>query len=141
VVGPLGVVGALASIVAVPLAVIFWLWPVTPKRDLTYAIQPVRTSIVQVNQASDIAVTYKGKPINGDLSAAQIMIANAGKEPIEQSDIISPIAFAISNASIVEFSVSVPPKTGTDLTVTATLGSNRVALAWKILERGDNPVM
>ena len=138
-VGPLGVLGAIASIVAIPLAVVLWLWPTVPKRQLTYAIQPVRTSLLQVNSKSDIAVTYKGKPIDGDLTAAQIMIANAGDLAIDETDMLSPLVLVISNASYVETSLSVPAREGT-LFHTKAIDTNAVKLAWKTLERNDNPV-
>lgn len=139
VVGPLGVLGAIASIVAIPLAIALWIWPTVPKRELTYAIQPVRTSIVQVNRQSDIAVTYRGTPIIGDLTAAQVMIANAGDLPIEESDILSPLVLVISNATYVETSMSVQAKQGTVfLPIPIKEG---VHLNWKTLERGDSPVI
>jgi hypothetical protein len=130
----IGLAGAIASIY-------FGFWPKYPHRELTYAIQPVRTAIVQVNQKSDIVVTYKGKPVVGDLEAAQIMIANAGQEPIERNDILSPLALVVSNATIVERSLSVPAKIGTEFTLSTNLGTPRLSLDWKVLERGDNPVI
>jgi hypothetical protein len=47
--------GAIASIY-------FGFWPKYPQRELTYAIQPVRTAIVQVSQPTGIAVTYNLDP-------------------------------------------------------------------------------
>jgi hypothetical protein len=141
IVGPLGVLGALASIIAVPLAFIFWCWPVTPKRELTYAIQPVRAAIVQVNRQSDIVVTYKGQRITGDLCAAQVMIANAGAEPIEYADILGPVALVVSNAAVIECNTNIPAKDGTDFLVETNIASGRINLSWKILEQGDNPVV
>ena len=140
-VGPIGVVGALASIIAIPLAIVFRIRPTVPKPELTYAIQPVRTAIVQVNRTSDIGVTYKRKPIHGDLTAAQIMIANAGKEPIEAKDVLVPITLVVSNAEILEYSFSTPPLAGTAFSLGANLPTNRLSMSWKVLEHGDNPVI
>jgi hypothetical protein len=126
--------GAVASIY-------FGFWPKSPHRELTYAIQPVRTAIVQVNQASDIGVTYKGKPIRGDLSAAQIMIGNAGQEGIEASDIVTPITLVISNAEILECSFGTPALQGTQFILATNLPTNHLNMQWKLLEKGDNPVI
>jgi hypothetical protein len=130
-------VGALASIAALALGI----WPIVPKRVLIYSVQPVRTAIVQVNQASDITLFYKGKRINGDLTAAQIMIGNSGKEPIEDKDILVPITLVVSNAEILERSFSAAPLAGTDFILSTNLASGRLEMNWRILERGDTPII
>lgn len=135
--GVLGALGSIASIIALP----YTIWPQVPKRELTYCIQPIRTTLVEVNQKSDIAVTYKGTPISGDLTAAQIMIGNAGSEPIRREDIVTPIVLSVSNASIIETSLSTPPLRGTEFRVDTSLASGHLGMDWKILEKGDNPVI
>ncbi len=139
----IGFLGAIASIIAVPLAIWFGVWPTLPKRELTYAIQPVRTAIARVSQPSDITIIYKGTAITGDLIAAQVRISNAGKEPIEGNDILSPVSLVVSNAKIVECSISVPAKQGTEFVIHSNVAVplDRTNLSWKILERGDNPVI
>jgi hypothetical protein len=129
-----GILGALASIY-------FGFWPKYPHRELTYAVQPVRTAIVQVNHASDIAVTYKGKPIQGDLSAAQIMIVNAGQEPIEANDIKVPITLSISNAVILERYYNTNELAGTGFIVGTNFPSNSISVDWQLIERRDKPII
>ena len=85
-----GILGSVASVVGLVLAVYFYFLS-TRARDLTYHIHPVRTPIVQSTLASDIAVTFKGSPIKGDLTAAQVAVWNRGKEPIRAEDILKPI--------------------------------------------------
>jgi hypothetical protein len=140
-VGPIGILGALASIIGIPLAIGFWLWPTLPKRELTYAIQPIRTAFVQVSHPSDITVLYKGKPIKGDLSAAQIMIANAGQEAIETQDVKVQLSLVISNAEILDRTLLTPARKGTSFTLATNLPNTRLDLNWNILEKGDNPVI
>ena len=137
VVGLLGIIGSIASIIGLGYAI----WPTLPKRELTYSVQPIRTAIVEVNQASDIAVTYKGRPITGDLIAAQVAIFNSGQEPIRHEDILSPMMLVVSNGSIIERSFSTPPLAGTEFQLDTNLASGRLALDWKILEKGDKPVI
>ena len=129
-----GILGALASIY-------FGFWPKYPHRELTYAVQPVRTAIVQVNHASDIAVTYKGKPIQGDLSAAQIMIVNAGQEPIEANDIKVPITLSISNAVILERYYNTNELAGTGFIVGTNFPSNSISVDWQLIEQRDKPII
>jgi hypothetical protein len=129
-----GILGGLASIY-------FGFWPKSPHRELTYAIQPIRTAFVQVNHPSEITVLYKGKPIKGDLSAAQIMVGNSGQEGIEAGDIAVPIALVISNAEILECSFGRPALQGTEFTLSTNLPANRLNMQWKLLEKGDNPVI
>src|SRR5258705_12586636 len=77
--------GALASIIALMLG--FFPWMVAPHRNLVYSINRVRTPIVQSSAPSDVSISYKGKPINGNVTAVQIGIWNAGREPIRSEDI------------------------------------------------------
>jgi hypothetical protein len=139
---PLAVlIGIIASVLGVIVSVYFGVWPVFPKRELTYSIQPIRTAIVEVNSQSGIGVTYKGQPVNKDISAAQITVYNAGAEPIRREDIISPIELVVSNGIIVERSFSAPPLPGTEFQLATNLVSGRLALDWKILEKGDKAVI
>jgi hypothetical protein len=96
---------------------------------------------VQVNHASEIAVTYKGKPIKGDLSAAQIMIVNAGQEPIEANDIKVPITLCISNAEILERYYNTNELAGTGFVVGTNFPSNSISVDWQLIEQRDKPII
>jgi hypothetical protein len=77
------------------------------------------------------------------------MIINAGKEAIEANDIITPITLIVSNAVLLEWSFSTPALAGTEFTMpimamvttTRDLSYSSLPLSWKILERGDNPII
>lgn len=131
--------GGIASIVAIPLALL--LWKALPRhRELTYAIQPIRTTLAQSIENIHILVSFQGKDITNDLNVAQVMLFNAGREPIESSDIVQDISLVVSNASILAVSYSVPPKAGTDIMLHTNAFTDRIVMHWKILEKGDKPV-
>src|SRR6266702_8515767 len=94
-------IASLATIGGIPLSI--YLYNAVPRRELTYCIYPVRTSIVQSTNISDVTVSYKGHQINGNVSAAQVAIWNAGREPIRPDDILSPIILSIPDSEILDF--------------------------------------
>ena len=132
----IGFIGAIASIIALP----FTIWPILPNRELTYAIQPVRTTLAQSIEHIRITASFQGKEITNDINVAQVMMFNAGRVPIESSDLIKDISLVVSNASILAVSLSVPPKAGTDIILRTNTPSDRITMHWRILEKGDNPV-
>jgi hypothetical protein len=78
--GLIGCFGSLASIIGLPFAVFPWL--ASPQRDLRYIVNPVRTPIVQTAKPSEVSVLYKGRPVSGNVTAVQVAIWNAGREPV-----------------------------------------------------------
>jgi hypothetical protein len=77
----------------------------------------------------------------GDLTAAQVMIWNRGREPIRHEDILRPIILAVSNAPIIERSFSREPLAGSDFQLDTNLSAGQLSMDWKILERGDTPII
>jgi len=137
--GMLGALGSVASIVALPLAI----WPITPKRELTFYVNPVRTPIVQALKSSDLSVSYKGIVVTGDVTVAQIAIWNAGKEPIRSEDILkSAMLLTSSNCPILETVVLTPARDVTDFKIDFAKGmTGHVGLSWRILEEDDGAVL
>lgn len=139
-------VGSLASIVG--LLLIFFPWWTSPKRSLSYCVYPIRTPIVQTTNTSDVSVSYKGQPVSGNVTAAQIAIWNAGREPIRAADILSPLVLKVANG-LQLFEVSFVKKsrdviepllqqhTAIDMLSGKTLGPSSVELKFKILEHND----
>ena len=73
-----GILGSVASIVGLFLAVFFYLESrETP--ELTYCLHPVRTSVVRAGEASELSISHRDKEITGNVSAAQLAIWNTGK--------------------------------------------------------------
>ncbi|MGA2865679.1 MAG: hypothetical protein ABSF95_14495 [Verrucomicrobiota bacterium] len=134
----LNLLGSIASLVCLYIA----LYPRNPQSRLTYSVQPVRTTIVKKSRASDLSVTYQGMSITDDITAAQVAIENTGWQPIRTDDIITKPEIVVSNSRILGVGISVPALEGTDFhLLTNQMASGRVQLDWRILEKGDKPVV
>src|SRR4051812_48789711 len=88
-----GVVAGMASIFAFGATPFPWLF--SAKRELVYSVNAVRTPIVQTAKESPVTVSYRGTPVEGNVTAVQIAIWNAGREPIRHEDILSPIILSV----------------------------------------------
>jgi len=134
---------AIATLTAWPFAVFPWL--ASAKRDLSYCINPVRTPIIRAEKRSEISITYKGLTVIGDVTAAQIAIWNAGREPIKSEDVLSPVVLKIPK-DILVFEIRVVE---TNRAINAfrieSLYTNAqsicMKLNWRILERGDGALI
>ena len=51
--------------------------------------------MVRTGEVSRLSVTYNGKPVTSDITAAQIAIWNAGTKPIRADDVLEPIILKI----------------------------------------------
>lgn len=138
-IGLLGALGSIASIVALPYAI----WPTVPKSVLTYYFNPIRTPIIQTVVKTDISVTYRGTKVEGDLTAAQVAVWNAGDKPIRNEDILKPITLLTSNGCpILEVVILKPPRdvTGFELNQSQIM-TGRLGMNWKILEENDGALI
>ena len=57
--------------------------------------------MVRAGEASDLSISHNGKKISGNVSAAQMAIWNAGKRPIRENDILSPIVISTGGGAAV----------------------------------------
>jgi hypothetical protein len=80
------ITGFVVGIVGIVLAVYFY-YVSEREPKLTLVIHPVRASIVQTGRLSELSVSLHGRPVTGDLTAAQFVIWNAGKAAIRHEDI------------------------------------------------------
>jgi hypothetical protein len=139
--GFLGCLGSIASIVALPYTVFPWLGG--PKRDLSYCIAPIRVPIVQSVKTSDVTVSYRGQPVSGNVTAVQIAIWNAGREPIRGDDLLTPVVLHTPE-DVVMMEVA-PLKITRDVIgfklATTKAPSSAATLSWKILEHNDGVVL
>jgi hypothetical protein len=134
-------VGAIASIIALLFAVCPWI--TSPKRNLVYCVNPIRTPIVQSVQTSDVSLSYKGRPVSGNVTVAQVAIWNAGREPIRSEDILGPIILRTpDDAAMLEIK---PLKITREVIgfalATTNTPSSEAQLGWKILERNDGVLL
>lgn len=133
--------GSTASIIALLFAVCPWI--TSPKRDLVYCVNPIRTPIVQSVETSDVSLSYKGRLVSGNVTVAQVAIWNAGREPIRSEDILSPIILRTpDNAAMLEVKPLKITREVIGFSLAATNNPSSAAqLGWKILERNDGVLL
>jgi hypothetical protein len=133
----IAVLGGLASIFALPYAAFPWRFG--PKRDLSYCIAPIRTPIVQTSKPSDVAISYKGLPVTGNVTAAQVAIWNDGREPIRREDLLTPIVLRLpDNVNILELTALKVSRAIAGFSMAQSNAPATIAaLDWRILEHND----
>ena len=108
------------------------------KRDLTFAVNPVRTALVQSGQTTQLKVSYLGKEIPGDITACQIALWNSGKQAIKKSEILEPITLSLTNVQIMEAILRRASRNVTGIILDGSqIQSGRIAISWNILEKDD----
>lgn len=111
--------------------------------QLTYYISPAKAVVVQTGQASKLAVSFDGKPVGTDITAAQIAIWNQGKLPIKKDDVLRPIVIDTeNNAPILEATIRKSSRDVTHLALNIDeLQKGRVSISWNILEQNDGGII
>jgi len=132
------ITGFAVGIVGIILAVYFFYAGIA-EPNLILLIHPVRTPITLAGKLSEISVSLRGNPINGDLTAAQFILWNSGKAPVRHEDILKSIVLHTpSNCPIYEATVrSVSRDVTRFQIITNDIASGRLSFDWKILEHND----
>jgi len=133
-------IAGLFSVIALPLS--FWFYYASiQKPELSYAINPVRTTIVRPGQFSSMQVSINGNIISNDLSSVQIAIWNAGRKAIHESEILAPIVIRpVPSTAIYEARSSKQARSETVMNIHQEL-TNAIPIKWKILEQNDGCVL
>lgn len=136
-----GVAGVLVGVAGVILAAFFYLSSQT-ERELVYAVNPVRATVVTAGQASELAVFHEGEPLgNVDVTAAQVAIWNAGKQSIREENILEDVVICTDPpVPILEVSIRQCSREVTGFTLVEapeSLASGKVPVSWHILEEND----
>jgi len=128
--------GIAASLVA---AVVFYVLVESKSRDLSLYINPTKTTIVRSEQTSDLHVLYKGQSVSSDVTALQMAVWNAGKEPIRSEHILAPIVLSTSpRTPILEARIRHVSRSVVGIQLdTGRLADGILPLSWKILEHND----
>jgi hypothetical protein len=138
--GFIGCLGSLASIIGLLFSVFPWL--AAPRKDLSFCVNPVRTPIVQIARPTDVSVSYKGNPVKGNVTAAQIAIWNAGREPIKGDDVLTPIILHTGTNQIMEASILKATREVSGFQLDSNnIGSNSIGMKWRILEKNDGALL
>jgi len=137
-----GMTGWLATVVSVPLAIsLFIAGQEAP--DLTYFVQPDRASLVAAGDTSDLRITYKGRDLAKNVSAAQIVIWNAGKRPIRHEDILTPYLISLTESHpVVTAKIVKVTNPVTEFRIDdANILKGQVGIEWRVLEKNDGAII
>jgi hypothetical protein len=137
-----GVIGAIASLISIPLAIYFY-GAARQQPELTYYLHPVKATIVRTGEASRLTTSFDGKPIPTDITAAQIAIWNEGSKAIRKEQILKPIVIYTQNgAPILEATLRRSSREVINLSlVTDGFQQGRVGVQWNILEHNDGGII
>lgn len=112
-------------------------------RELSYQVSQTRTVIVKTGELSTLSVAVEGKPINTDLTVANVAIWNAGSESIRAAQLLEPLVVR-TNPPVPIIAVSTRQPTRDVVraeTVKVEGRANEVNVSWNILEQGDGFVV
>ena len=138
----IGFVSALFTVLGV-IASFYFYFAGQRTRNLVYYVSPARTSVLKVGQASRLHVFHDGQEIRSNVSAAQIMIWNAGRESIRPEHILRRVEIATHPpVPILEATIRRRSREICEFGVqTSDVGDGRIPVTWRILEQNDGAVI
>lgn len=132
-----GVIGTIASVIGILIGVYFY-YASVKQPFFTYQVKPTRTAIVKSTDTNGFKISYDNKPIEGDISAAQIGIWNAGRQAIKPEHILNQIQVVVEGAPIIEARILKTTRSVNSFTLDkSNLDKGILGVAWKILEEKD----
>jgi hypothetical protein len=121
-----------------------FLWAISRQYpELSYSINPIRSSIVKSGTTSKLKTYYGDREIRGDLNIAQIAIWNNGNAPIKISDTLSTIQLeTVPISPILEVTVNQLSRSEIKFAFNDSLFSQgKVPINWIILEQNDGALL
>jgi hypothetical protein len=131
-------IGTISGIISTPLAVFLAFYTIrTP--DLTYAVYPLRTPVLQSGLAAGLRVLHNNEEIKGNVTAVQIAIWNNGREPIVREKILTPVKIVTRPpVPILEATIRTQSRKEIEFSLdNRSLKEGVVSVSWKILEGAD----
>src|SRR5207249_3270232 len=137
-----GILGSLASILGLMLAVYFYSAS-RVHRDLVFLAHPTKAVVVRAGQTSRVSVTIDGKPINEDVTAAQVAFWNRGSQSIRSENMLRTLTVNVGRTSqILEARIRKASRDVSEIELDLTDTSRgQLGVRWKILEPGDGAVI
>jgi hypothetical protein len=137
-----GIIGSLASIISIPLALYFY-YASLQNRELVYLVQPATAVISQKGTPSRLAILLDGKPLNADVTAAQVLLWNRGRASIRPEHVLEPLIIStVPAVEIIEASVRKTSRETIQLELDKSQQARgQLAVRWRILESGDGAVL
>jgi hypothetical protein len=139
----IGLIGTIASVISIPLAVLLFLAS-QKDRNIRYAVSASPTTIVKAGQSSDLRVQFKGKELTSDVSIMQIAVWNAGKESVKRENILSEtLSLKLEpRTTILESRIKKTTRNLVGFRMDTSKGSAGIlTLSWNILEGGDGALL
>ena len=135
-------IGEWIAVLGILLALIAW-WHSTKSRELLVRVAPTVVEVLKDGVASDLAVSYKGRPITSGLRTYQVAIWNAGREPIRGEDVLKPIMLGwSSDDAVVEVKVVKTTRDEISFSVASfQRGLNQLKIDWRIMESNDGALV
>lgn len=137
-----GIIGSIASILGVFLAIYFYLGS-KESRELTYYVHPVKAEIVKAGQASKLSVKMGDKELKSDITAAQIAFWNAGDLAIRAENILKPFRIRTEDGTpILEATIRKTSREVTRISLDNSMLDKGIILTnWQILEKNDGAII
>jgi hypothetical protein len=135
-----GVLGSIASIVGLLIAVFFYTER-RQARELTYYVHPAKAIVARAGQTSRLSMTMDNKPLASDITAAQVAFWNAGDLSIKADNILRPLRISIG-APIIEAIVRKKSREVVDIGLdNSGFKRGELAISWNILEKNDGAII
>lgn len=133
-----GIATTLTTIISAALGVYFYIAGLQSP-DITYSVNPIRSSLVQVGKAADFSVSFQGQPVTSSVTSATVSIWNHGKKPIVASDVLSPIRIKVgTNNRILDAKIVGISRPVINASIEKShLDSGLAGVQFRILERDD----
>lgn len=133
-----GFIGTICGIVGLPLSVILFFYSVKAP-DLTYAVYPIKTTVLQSGLAAGLRVLHNNEEIKGDVTAVQIAIWNNGREAVVKENILTPMKIVTRPAvQILEATIRTQSRKEIEFSLdNRSLKEGVVPVSWRILEQSD----
>lgn len=127
------------TIVALPLSLyLFFRGDRHPR--LTYAVQSLRSVVVDPPRASPLELSIASKPISTSVIAVQIRVANDGTAPIRAQQILQSPEIVLAAGTILDARVLSRSRSVTAFSL-GRVTDSRIPLLFRILEPQDNAVV
>jgi hypothetical protein len=132
-----GLLGSVASIISLILAVYFYI-AAAEKKELTYYVHPAKTSVVNIQDVGKFEVLFDGKPIEKNVSIARVAFWNAGRKPIIKNDILKKLEIETNSGPILETRIEKISRDVINLEIDkSNYNQNKIQIAWDVLEEND----
>ncbi len=137
------IAGLVVAVVALIVMIVLFFVSQT-ERELVYAVNPVKTRIVTMGQATGLEISYKGLEIgDSDVTAAQVAIWNSGDESIRKENVLKEATIYTDPPSKILEAFIVNSNRELEITNFSLMASRelmengKVAVSWNILEKDD----